>query len=312
MRTRIIFFFFLLFATFLIFSDNFRDPFSLPNTTLKTMSTHIHYANADLLSKFLNDKNNKLLSPQGHALSDKRTNILWVEDSANALLKIKKYVSAMDVPIRQIFLKAKVMMMDQQSLVEIGSAFSEKNEETQTSPSPGIIIPIINLAQENILNITLTALEEKGHIHTLAEPELVTSDRQTAEIESGAEIPYQEKTGQGNTSISFKKAVLSLKVTPIILSDDKILLRLLISENKPSALFVQGVPSITTQQLKTEVIMNNRQTLILGGIHQQTENISDTGVPLLNRIPLIGKIFSHRYHQHSTKKLMILITPRIL
>src|SRR3990167_4379664 len=293
--------------------ENIRDPFSLPKPiVIKPTTLHIQYANAMKLGVLLNDKNNGFLSSQGRVLADERTNTLWVEDDFIHTAKIKKFLMAIDTPIRQVLLKAKIVMMDQYSLQEIGAYFSAANPDLQEPLMSAITIPLINFGQQQSVNLTLTALEQHGHIHTIAEPELITNNRQSATIESGEEIPYQEKTGQGNTSTTFKKAVLLLKVTPTILPNGKILLTVFVSENKPSLLLIQGVPSITTQQLKTQVVINNLQTLILGGINQQTNDTTHSAIPFFRHIPLLGKLFSSNHHNASKKQLVIFITPQIL
>lgn len=283
-----------------------KDPFELPQQSSDWI-LYIRYANATQVATQISNKNNKFLSPLGHVVADKRTNSIWIEDDREHLLKIKRYISAIDTPIQQILIKAKIIMMDQHSMQEIGSYFSSTSVGDDKEKT--ITLPLLNISKQNLLNLKLIALEQQGHVHIVAMPELITNNRQTAEIESGEELPYQEKSGEGNTSIAFKKAVLQLKVTPTLLPHRKILLNLLISQNKPSSLLVQGIPSITTQQLKTTVVINDKQTLILGGISQQMTNIANSGVPFLNKIPLLGRLFTDEQRNDSRKRLMIFITP---
>ena len=189
---------------------------------------------------------------------------------------IATQASSVILPVHQILIRAHIVNIDQDYTQELGlslsttSTLSTINGYHMNLPNPddngGLIIPIAALGQGILLEATLNALEKAGHAQLISDPQIVTLDKKTAIIESGQEVPYQQSTEGGGTSIAFKKAVLRLQVTPMIKTNDHILLHLVINQDQVSGLTVNGVPAINTQQLKTQVLMKNHNTLVLGGI----------------------------------------------
>lgn len=223
---------------------------------------------------------------------------------------------------KQILIKAHIVNIDRSYSHELGVAFGANNGTLKSAggfymnlPTPEdshFTLPIAELAQGILLEATLTALEKSGHAQLISDPQIVTLDKQAAVIEAGQEVPYQQSTEGGGTSIAFKKAVLRLQVTPEIQSEKKVLLRLTINQDQVSDLTVNGVPAINTQQLQTQIYMQNQQTLVLGGVIQENKSIQNEGIPFLSKIPYLGALF--RYQKHSTehKQLLIFVTPVIL
>jgi type IV pilus assembly protein PilQ len=162
------------------------------------------------------------------------------------------------------------------------------------------------------LDLELSALESAGEAQIIASPRLLTMDRTPAVIEAGSEIPYQERSSRDSTSITFKKAVLSLKVTPQIMDNHHILLKLQVNQDKPSALQVQNAPAIDTRSLQTQVIVDSGETVVLGGIYTRSHQKSLQRIPFLGQIPIIGAIFTRRVKHDETKELLIFVTPHIL
>jgi type IV pilus assembly protein PilQ len=140
---------------------------------------------------------------------------------------------------------------------------------------------------------------------------VITSDKQTARIESGTEIPYQEASSSGATSTSFKEAVLALEVTPQITPDDRIIMDLHVSQDTVGQIF-NGVPSIDTNSVETRVLVNNGQTIVLGGIFATDRAVSTTKTPFLGDIPFLGVLFRKTFEQDNKQELLIFITPRII
>ncbi|MCX7124943.1 MAG: hypothetical protein NTU49_04165 [Gammaproteobacteria bacterium] len=128
-------------------------------------------------------------------------------------------------------------------------------------------------------------------------------------MESGAEVPYQEVTLSGGTSVSFKKAVLCLKVTPKRMPNNHILLHIALNQDKVSALTVNGVPAIETQQITTQVVVKNHQTIVLGGILETTHANQKEGLPIADKIPILGELFTHNTTMTKQQELLIFITP---
>ena len=162
-----------------------------------------------------------------------------------------------------------------------------------------------------LLDLELSALTSEGHAEVVARPKVITADKSTAMIESGVEIPYQEATSSGATSTSFKDAVLSLEVTPQITPDDRIIMELNVKQDTVGQVF-NGVPSINTNEIQTQVLVDNGQTIVLGGVFQTDRNISTTKTPFLGDLPYIGRFFRRTIERDDKQELLIFITPRII
>lgn len=179
------------------------------------------------------------------------------------------------------------------------------------SPTSGFGVTVAALPGGTILDLELKALESEGLTTVLATPRLITSNQQMAHIETGTEIPYQEATSSGATSISFKKAVLKLEVTPQITADDNIILDLKVNQDSKGEL-VQGVPAIDTREVQTKVLVANGETVVLGGIYQQAKSKNINRIPVLGRLPCIGWLFRNKYALDDRSELMIFVTPKII
>jgi len=162
-----------------------------------------------------------------------------------------------------------------------------------------------------LVDLELSALATDGHAEVVARPKVITADKSPAVIESGVEIPFQEATSSGATSTSFKDAVLSLEVTPQITPDDRIIMELNVKQDTVGTVF-NGVPSINTNEIQTEVLVDNGQTVVLGGIFQTDKNVSTTKTPFLGDIPYVGRLFKRTVERDDKQELLIFITPRII
>lgn len=284
-----------------------RDPFVLPTPIQsKPLLISLHYLNAEKVAALIRNKTAKLLSLNGHIIVISERNQLWIRDEPSHVKEIAHFISATDKPNPQILIKAKILLLDESSLQTLGIHLHVSPQTNQSS------IPLIEFTNHTLLQVQLNALAEQGHAIILSAPTLITNNRKTAHIESGEEIPYQQQENYGNTSTSFKKAVLSLRVTPTLLPDNKITLSLQINQDKPSDLYINGSPAITTEQLETTVTVKNQQTLVLGGIYEQSTSQRDTHVPWVSKIPLLGFLFKSTQKESNKKQLVILITPSLL
>ncbi len=162
-----------------------------------------------------------------------------------------------------------------------------------------------------LLDLELSALATEGQAEIVARPTLITADKQPATIQSGVEIPYQEASSSGATSTSFKQAVLSLEVTPRITPDEHIIMDLRVNQDSVGQVF-NGVPSIDTTAITTRVLVQNGQTLVLGGMFRTDRNFSVTKTPLLGDIPYLGRLFRRTIERDDKQELLIFITPRII
>ena len=161
------------------------------------------------------------------------------------------------------------------------------------------------------LNLEITALQADGKGKIISSPRVVTADQVEATIEQGTEIPYQQATSSGATSVAFKKATLSLKVKPQVTPDDNVIMNLNVHKDSVGSNTLAG-PSIDTKQIVTEVLVENGGTVVIGGIYTQTENSQTNKVPVLGDLPFVGWMFKQNLKTDNRSELLIFITPRII
>jgi type IV pilus assembly protein PilQ len=170
---------------------------------------------------------------------------------------------------------------------------------------------LFNRALTQFLNLEISALEADGKGKTISSPRVLTADQVEAVVEQGTEIPYQQATSSGATSVSFRKANLSLKVKPQITPDGNIILTLDVNKDEPGATTPAGI-AITTKHVKTEVLVENGGTVVIGGIFEQANRTDNTRVPFFGDLPYIGFLFRNQQNQSSKTELLVFITPRIV
>ncbi len=170
---------------------------------------------------------------------------------------------------------------------------------------------LMNDAMTKFLNLEITALQADGKGKIVSSPRVITADNVEASIEQGTEIPYQQATSSGATSVSFRKATLSLKVTPQITPDDNIMMKLAVNKDSVGSVTAAG-PSIDTKQVITEVLVENGGTVGIGGIYEQEQTDVTAKVPLLGDIPVIGFLFKQNLKRNDKRELLIFITPRLV
>lgn len=313
---------------------------------LRSELLQIKYAKAQDLANLLKDQNTSFLSARGSLNVDNRTNTIWIQDTESQIEKIIKLVTKIDVPVKQVLIEARIVNVTKEFAKDLGLRFglssphvvgslqSEKGIEKKEiagdnlslaerlnldlvalplSATPASIgIALAKLGSNILLDLELSALESEGKGEIISSPRLITTNQQTAVIESGEEIPYQESMISGATAVAFKKAVLSLKVTPQITPDSKILMDIHINQDIPSVKIFNGVPSILTKEIHTSVLIDNGQTVVLGGIYKQDKHNAINRVPFLGELPIVGAIFRNRSVMVKNEELLIFITPRII
>ncbi len=164
-----------------------------------------------------------------------------------------------------------------------------------------------------LVDLELSAAQAEGKSETISSPRVITSDQSKAVIETGQEIPYQRAASSGATTVSFKKAVLKLEVTPQITPDDRVIMELDVSkDNADFANVVLGVPPINTQSVQTNVLVDNGETVVLGGVYEQTKSHQVNRVPFFADLPIVGALFRSKFNQNDKSELLIFITPKIL
>lgn len=164
-----------------------------------------------------------------------------------------------------------------------------------------------------LLQLELSAMQQEGRGEIVSSPRVITSDQNTATIKQGVEIPYQEATSSGATSVSFKEAVLSLEVTPQITPDDRIIMDLKINKDSPDfSRQILGVPPVDTREVETSVLVDNGETLVLGGVYERNKIFTKEQVPFFGDLPILGHLFKNTTQSDENTELLIFITPKIL
>ncbi len=197
------------------------------------------------------------------------------------------------------------------SLAGGGALGSDRLNVNMPASSATGSIAFAILSGSNLIDLELSAREAEKTSEIVASPRVVTADRNEAFIESGVEIPYEQASSSGATTIAFKKAVLSIKVTPQITPDDRVILDLAINKDAIGEVFA-GIPSIDTREIQTQVLVNNGDTVVLGGIYESDSSNQEDKVPVLGDLPLIGALFRHSLEVDNKAELLIFVTPKIL
>ena len=164
-----------------------------------------------------------------------------------------------------------------------------------------------------LLDLQLSAMEKTGNGEVVSQPKVVTSDKETAKILKGSEIPYQEASSSGATSTSFKEAALSLEVTPQITPDNRIMMDVKVTKDEPDfANALDGVPPIKKNEVNAKVLVTDGETIVIGGVFSNTQTKSVDKVPFLGDLPFVGRIFRRDNVQDQKSELLVFITPRIM
>ncbi|HDZ8829049.1 TPA: type IV pilus secretin PilQ [Aeromonas dhakensis] len=320
---------------------------------LYTEYLQINYAKASEVAALLSSESTKLLSAKGAVSVDERTNVLVVKDTADVISNIKRMLDILDIPVKQVVIEARMVTIDDGFDEALGVRWgvtkndghgnstsgsiegndgSGNNNGGSTITRPGVDdrlnvnLPVTNaagtlafqvarLANGTLLDLELSALEKESKAEIIASPRVTTANQKPALIEQGTEIPYVESSSSGATSVTFKKAVLSLKVTPQITPDNRVILDLTVTQDTKGETVPTGTGdavSINAQSITTQVLVNNGETLVLGGIYQQTITNDVTKVPLLGDIPGLGVLFRKTTSANKKRELLIFVTPKIV
>lgn len=302
----------------------------LSDQPLSTRTVSLRYADATELAAAMTSQGDKLLGPKGSVMADKRTNRLLIDDNRAALKKIESWIASMDIPVGQVELSAHIVTINQTSLRELGVKWSTaEGEGKERLYRPGAISADLSVPEAstrlsfnvgringNMLDLELSALEQKHKLEIIASPRLLASHQQPASIKQGSEIPYQVSSGEsGATSIEFKEAVLGMEVTPSIQPFGRIRMKLRISQNMPGQVLKQSdgeVMAIDKQEIETQVEIKDGETIALGGIFQQKRKGGKDSVPFLGDIPLLGGLFRYDGKDDERRELVVFITPRLI
>ena len=319
---------------------------------LRSEFIQVNYAKASTLAVLLKAEENSLMTERGAVSVDERTNTLLVRDTAEAINSIRDMVATLDIPVRQVLIESRIVIADDSFNRDLGVRFGVSyawnvNGNTQglaggalpgDSNFGGVIgpgdslntggnqdllvdLPIGNPASaikfavvsipDFILQLELQALQLEGRGEVISNPRVVTANQKEATIEQGTEIPFQEASSSGATSTSFKKAVLSLRVTPQITPDDRVIMDLEVNQDTVGQEF-SGIPSVDTRSVATQVLVDNGDTVVLGGIYEQTKREDIEKVPFFGDLPYLSWLFKTTSVRDDKRELIIFVTPRIL
>lgn len=289
--------------------------------TLLHQSWRLRYARAsDVMAMIKN--NESVSSERGQVWIDVRTNLIAARDTKERLKFINELIRKVDVPIQQVLIEARLVSVDQDAERQLGVEYAVKETSRQQPALSGgafkfaaqghYSVAVAHLPDGSLLDIRLLALERAGKARLISSPSLFTANNQEATIEAGEEVPYQEVSESGGTAVAFKKAVLGLKVTPQVLPNQQLLLALKINQDRPSVRQVQGVPSINTRQIVTNVQVKSGKTIVLGGIFEKDEEEGQEMLPILGNIPIIGLLFTQKGKRQHKRELLIFVTPKII
>ncbi|MGL5291274.1 MAG: type IV pilus secretin PilQ [Vibrionaceae bacterium] len=292
-----------------------------------------------------------LLSNRGSIAVDQRTNSLIVKETGQNMRSIAKLVKDLDVPVSQVEIETRIVTIDDGVLEEIGVRWGisktarnygvggsiEHNNPSlggsdedsgdkisnmlnlnlgANNPKAGsIAFQVGSIGRNFLLDLELSALQAESKAEIISSPRLVTTNKRAAYIEQGTELPYLESSSSGAASVAFKKAVLSLGVTPQITNDKKLILDLDVTQDKPADVVQSGTGeavAINTQRISTQVLVNNGETIVLGGIYQHEMITAVDKVPVLGDLPQIGRLFRRNYETVTKRELLIFVTPRIV
>ena len=185
--------------------------------------------------------------------------------------------------------------------------------QTLAVGSGGAVNLLLGKIGSYLLRLELSAMQQEGKGEIVSSPRVITSDQNTAVIKQGVEIPYQEATSSGATSVSFKEAVLQLEVTPHITPDDRVIMDLKLNKDNPDfTRAVLGVPPVDTRELETSVLVDNGETVVLGGVFERTQSRNIGRVPFFGDLPYVGWAFKQEQVQDENSELLIFVTPKIL
>ena len=317
---------------------------------LRTEFVQINYAKAGDIAGLLKAEANNLLSARGNVSVDERTNTLLVQDTAEKLAEMRKVIGTLDIPVRQVLIESRIVIANQDFSKELGVKFGYSKRTMDRPGEFGAIVGgrlpgdtdfagltgfgtdgledfIVDLPTTQVpaaalglavgkigsylLQLELSALQQEGRGEVISNPRVITANQKEAVIEQGEEIPFQKATSSGATSVEFKKAVLSLRVTPHITPDNRVIMDLAVNKDARGELTPAG-PAINTQNVATQVLVDDGETVVLGGVYQQTNANNVDRVPFFSELPYLGNLFKRTQNIRDKTELLIFVTPKIL
>ncbi|MCG3759137.1 type IV pilus secretin PilQ family protein [Vibrio cincinnatiensis] len=313
----------------------------------------VHFAKASDIAEMIGGSGTvNMLSERGSISIDERTNALLIRELPENIKVIREIIESLDIPVKQVQIEARIVTVNEGNLDELGirwgmsskngshtvggsiegnmntiglyepedgtemiNNFLNVNLGATAANASSIAFQVAKLGSGTLLDLELSAMQRESKAEIISSPRLITTNKKPAYIEQGTEIPYLESSSSGATTVAFKKAVLSLKVTPQITPDNRLVLDLSVTQDRPGDVVKTGTGeavAINTQRIGTQVLVNNGETVVLGGIFQHSLTNTIDKVPLLGDLPFLGALFRRSYQQLGKSELLIFVTPQVV
>lgn len=313
----------------------------------------VHFAKASDIAEMIGGSGAvNMLSERGSISIDERTNALLIRELPENIKVIREIIASLDIPVKQVQIEARIVTVNEGNLDELGirwgmsskngshtvggsiegnmntiglyepedgtegiNNFLNVNLGATAANASSIAFQVAKLGSGTLLDLELSAMQRESKAEIISSPRLITTNKKPAYIEQGTEIPYLESSSSGATTVAFKKAVLSLKVTPQITPDNRLVLDLSVTQDRPGDVVKTGTGeavAINTQRIGTQVLVNNGETVVLGGIFQHSLTNTIDKVPLLGDLPFLGALFRRSYQQLGKSELLIFVTPKVV
>ncbi|MDQ3058096.1 MAG: type IV pilus secretin PilQ [Pseudomonadota bacterium] len=294
----------------------------------------------------------RILSSRGSLIAEPRTNQLFVTDIPSRLEQVQDFITKLDIPVRQVLIEARIVeatdtfgrslgvklgggqvgaagaLSAGSTRIALGTSYTSATTSSITDTTSNFVnlpastlgvansaaafaVSIFNAAANRFLNLELSALEADGKGKIVSSPRVVTADQTKALIEQGTEFPYQTSTSSGATSLAFRKANLKLEVTPQITPEGNIILDLDVNKDSRGETTAAGI-AIDTKHIKTQVLVENGGTVVIGGIFTLDETENEVKVPLLGDVPYLGNLFKSRERNSKKQEMLVFITPKMI
>lgn len=335
---------------------------------LKTQAFQLNYAKAaDIVAQLTTTAGassgasaTRFLSERGSAISEPRTNQLFVTDTPSKLEEVRLLLASLDVAVRQVLIEARIVEardtfgrslgvrlgatdlranrggdggygLGGNNRVAFGTSYNDAVASSgaggATSTSGNFVnlpaslsnvssvgsfaLSIFNSAANRFLTLELSAMEADGKGRIVSSPRIITADQTKALIEQGTEYPYAVTAPNGATTLAFKKAVLKLEVTPQITPEGNIILDLDVNKDSRGETTTQGV-AIDTKHVKTQILIENGGTVVIGGIFEMEETNQENKIPVLGDVPVVGNLFKNRTKESTKREMLVFITPKVI
>ncbi|MEN5302045.1 type IV pilus secretin PilQ family protein [Pseudomonas sp. TWI628] len=286
----------------------------------------IHHAKASDLAELLlaTLADDGILTGRGSLSVDARTNTLVAHQPADRLAELRQLVAQLDVPVRQVEIEARIVEANVDYEKGLGVRWGRQlyGEAPQLGKDlfvdlgverGGAGIGVGLLRGGMLLDLELSAMEKSGNGEIISQPKVVTADKETARILKGTEVPYQETSKSGATSVAFREASLSLEVTPQITPDGKVIMTVKVTKDEPDFVnALNDVPPIRKNEVNAKVRVADGETIVIGGVYSTTQNNVVDKVPFLGDLPYVGRLFRRDALQEKKSELLVFLTPRIM